>query len=69
MTVRENILFPLKNLKWDKQEAEKRVVEVAKIVKIADQLDKKPSQLSGGTTAKSCYSKSFSKETRNSTFR
>ena len=48
MTVRENILFPLKNLKWDKQEAEKRVVEVAKIVKIADQLDKKPSQLSGG---------------------
>ena len=46
MTVRENILFPLKNLKWDKQEAEKRVVEVAKIVKIADQLDKKPSQLS-----------------------
>ena len=25
MTVRENILFPLKNLKWNKEEAEKRV--------------------------------------------
>ena len=48
MTVRENILFPLKNLKWDKAEAEKRAVEVAKIVKIESQLDKKPSQLSGG---------------------
>lgn len=48
MTVRENILFPLKNLKWDKAEAEKRALEVAKIVKIESQLDKKPAQLSGG---------------------
>lgn len=48
MTVKENILFPLKNLKWDKAEAEKRAIEVAKIVKIESQLDKKPSQLSGG---------------------
>ena len=48
MTVRENIMFPLKNLKWDKKEASERVEEVARIVKIADQLDKKPAQLSGG---------------------
>ena len=48
MTVRENIMFPLKNLKWNKEEAEKRVIEVAEIVKIANQLDKKPAQLSGG---------------------
>ena len=48
MTVRENIMFPLKNLKWDKKKAAERVEEVAKIVKIADQLDKKPAQLSGG---------------------
>ena len=47
MTVRENIMFPLKNLKWNKEEAEKRVIEVAEIVKIANQLDKKPAQLSG----------------------
>ena len=40
MTVRENILFPLRNLKWDKVKAEERVLEVAKIVKIQDQLDK-----------------------------
>ena len=31
-----------------KEEAEKRVIEVAEIVKIANQLDKKPAQLSGG---------------------
>ena len=48
MTVRENIMFPLNNLKWDKKKAAERVEEVAKIVKIADQLDKKPAQLSGG---------------------
>ena len=40
-------MFPLKNLKWNKEEAEKRVIEVAEIVKIANQLDKKPAQLSG----------------------
>ncbi len=28
MTVKENILFPLKNLKWDKVEAEKRLLKV-----------------------------------------
>ena len=62
MTVRENILFPLKNLKWDKQEAEKRVVEVAKIVKIADQLDKKPSQLSGGQQQRVAIARALAKK-------
>ena len=48
MTIRENIGFPLKNLKWNKDEAAKRIVEVAKTVKIDGLLDRKPSQLSGG---------------------
>ena len=31
MSIRENIMFPLKNLKWPKDKAEDRVIEVAKI--------------------------------------
>ncbi|MCF0186441.1 MAG: ABC transporter ATP-binding protein, partial [Bacteroidaceae bacterium] len=62
MTVRENIMFPLKNLKWNKEEAEKRVVEVAKIVKIADQLDKKPAQLSGGQQQRVAIARAIAKK-------
>lgn len=62
MTVRENILFPLKNLKWDNEEAEKRVIEVAKIVKIADQLDKKPAQLSGGQQQRVAIARALAKK-------
>ena len=62
MTVRENIMFPLKNLKWNKEEAEKRVVEVAKIVKIANQLDKKPAQLSGGQQQRVAIARALAKK-------
>ena len=61
MTVRENIMFPLKNLKWDKAKAEARVVEVAKIVKIQDQLDKKPGQLSGGQQQRVAIARAIAK--------
>ena len=61
MTVRENIMFPLKNLKWDKNKAEERVVEVANIVKISDQLDKKPSQLSGGQQQRVAIARAIAK--------
>lgn len=61
MTVRENILFPLKNLKWDKAKAEERVLEVAKIVKIQDQLDKKPAQLSGGQQQRVAIARAIAK--------
>ena len=62
MTVKENILFPLKNLKWDKAEAEKRAIEVAKIVKIESQLDKKPSQLSGGQQQRVAIARALAKK-------
>lgn len=62
MTVKENILFPLKNLKWDKVEAEKRAIEVAKIVKIESQLDKKPSQLSGGQQQRVAIARALAKK-------
>ncbi len=62
MTVRENILFPLRNLKWDKAEAEKRAIEVAKIVKIESQLDKKPAQLSGGQQQRVAIARALAKK-------
>jgi len=48
MTVRQNILFPLENLKIPRAEAEKRVIETAKLVQLENLLDRKPAQLSGG---------------------
>ena len=52
MTVKQNILYPLQNLKGDdklsKEEMLKRTVEVAKLVQIDNLLDRKPSELSGG---------------------
>ena len=52
MTVRQNILFPLQNLKGaDKMTKEamlERATEVAKLVQIDELMDRKPSELSGG---------------------
>lgn len=61
MTVRENIMFPLKNLKWPKDKAEDRVVEVAKIVKIDSLLDRKPAQLSGGQQQRVAIARAIAK--------
>lgn len=47
-TVLRNVMFPLLNQKIDKQEAEKRAMEVIKAVKLEDHIDKKPGELSGG---------------------
>ncbi len=52
MTVQQNILFPLQNLKGEnrlsKEEMLKRVYEVAKLVQIDEYMNRKPSELSGG---------------------
>ena len=52
MTVLQNILFPLQNLKGEdkltKAQMLERAWEVAKIVQIDDFMDRKPSELSGG---------------------
>ncbi len=52
LTVRENIRFPLENFKKDKklskEEMEKRVLEVAKLVQIEELLDRRPGEMSGG---------------------
>ena len=62
MTIRENIGFPLKNLKWNKDDAAKRIVEVAKTVKIDGLLDRKPSQLSGGQQQRVAIARALSKK-------
>ena len=52
MTVRQNILFPLENLKgkdkMTKAERLERANEAAKLVQIDELMDRKPSELSGG---------------------
>ncbi len=52
MTVKQNILFPLQNLKGadklSKQEMLDRAYSTAKLVQIDELMDRKPSELSGG---------------------
>ena len=52
MTVRQNVLFPLQNLKGaaklPKEEMERKAVEAARLVQIDGLMDRKPNELSGG---------------------
>ena len=52
MTVKQNILFPLQNLKGEdkmpKDQMLERAYEVAKLVQIDELMERKPSELSGG---------------------
>ena len=48
MTVRQNIMFPLQNLKVPKAEIVERTVEAARLVQLENLLDRKPNELSGG---------------------
>jgi len=52
LTVRQNILFPLQNLKGaaklTKAEMEQKAIEAAKLVQIDELMERKPKELSGG---------------------
>ncbi|MBR0136413.1 MAG: ABC transporter ATP-binding protein, partial [Clostridia bacterium] len=52
MTVLQNILFPLENLKGDKkltkEQMHEKAMEAAKLVQIDELMERKPSELSGG---------------------
>ena len=48
MSVKNNIAFPLKRAKLDKDLIEQKVQDAAKKLNLIDYLDRKPSQLSGG---------------------
>ncbi|MBG6064407.1 ABC transporter ATP-binding protein [Micromonospora ureilytica] len=48
MTVRENMAFPLRLAKLDKETIERKVDEAAKVLELTSLLDRKPANLSGG---------------------
>ncbi|MCX8187771.1 MAG: ABC transporter ATP-binding protein [Nitrososphaeria archaeon] len=48
MSVYDNLAFPLKMRKYPKNEIERRVKEVARLLRIEDLLERRPRQLSGG---------------------
>jgi putative ABC transport system ATP-binding protein len=48
LTVRENIGFIMKLLKFDKKEIDARIIELATILQIEELLDKLPGEISGG---------------------
>lgn len=48
MTVRKNITLGLENLKWSKQDIEKRLNEMLQMMHIEEYVDRYPSELSGG---------------------
>ncbi len=48
MTVEQNIMFPLTNMRIPKEEARQRALEAAGLVQIEELMGRKPSELSGG---------------------
>ncbi|MBF0276853.1 MAG: ABC transporter ATP-binding protein [SAR324 cluster bacterium] len=62
MNIRDNIRFPLKFKKTEKEEAMRLVEESAKLVHIEEFLDRKPSQLSGGQQQRVALARALVKE-------
>ncbi len=68
MTVKQNILFPLQNLKGvdklTKEEMLQRTYEAAKLVQLEDLLERKPSELSGGQQQRVAIARALVKQPR-----
>ena len=68
MTVKQNILFPLQNLrgadKLTKEEMIERAYEAAKLVQIDELMDRKPSELSGGQQQRVAIARALVKKPR-----
>ncbi len=64
MTVKQNIMFPLQNLRLPKSEILKRTIEAAQLVQIDDLLDRKPSELSGGQQQRVAIARALVKKPR-----
>jgi inositol-phosphate transport system ATP-binding protein len=62
MSVRDNILFPLRFKKTPRDEALGRVKGVADLVRIAELLERKPSELSGGQQQRVALARALVKE-------
>lgn len=63
-TVRQNIMFPLENLKVPKEEALKLAQEMAELVHIGDLMDRRPNQLSGGQQQRVAIARALVKKPR-----
>ena len=64
MTVRQNIMFPLENIKIPKPEALKRAQEMADLVGIGELMERKPRQLSGGQQQRVAIARALVKKPR-----
>ena len=68
LTVRQNIMFPLENLKGKdkltKDEMNEKVLEAAKLVQIEELLDRKPSEMSGGQQQRVAIARALVKRPR-----
>ncbi len=62
LTVRQNILFPLRFKKVPEAEAGRRAAAAAELVHITDLLDRRPSQLSGGQQQRVALARAMVKE-------
>jgi ABC-type sugar transport system ATPase subunit len=63
-SVRDNLAFPLKQAKVPKQEIERRVAEVAAVLKIEKLLKRKPAKLSGGERQRVALGRAMVREPR-----
>jgi len=64
MTVSQNIMFPLENLKVPKEEALERAQKIADLVGIGELMSRKPAQLSGGQQQRVAIARALVKEPR-----
>ena len=64
MSVKQNILFPLENIKVPKGEALKRAQKYADLVGIGHLMERKPKQLSGGQQQRVAIARALVKEPR-----
>ena len=64
MTVKQNIMFPLQNMKLSKAEALARTQKYARLVGIEELLNRKPKQLSGGQQQRVAIARALVKEPR-----
>jgi multiple sugar transport system ATP-binding protein len=64
MTVEKNISFGLENLKWDKPRIKARVTELLAKLKIAQFVDRYPSELSGGQQQRVAIARTLATEPR-----
>ncbi|WP_424237966.1 ABC transporter ATP-binding protein [Bhargavaea ginsengi] len=62
LSVLDNIMFPLKMAKMPKNERRERAMELVKLVRIEEHIDKKPGQLSGGQQQRVAIARALAKE-------